>query len=99
MTEADNFFTKRRGMIRQRKVDMLSYEQWRAHGLKMGWVGPAVCITHDGYPTTELEDIAFDEGDDPCIHMQRMYVDHAEARAVEENHSPSQWRKDSPSLL
>ena len=99
MTDADNFFSRRRAMIRQRKVDMLSYEQWRAHGQRMNWVGPAICITHDGYPTTELEDIAFEDGEDPCIHMQRLYVDPAEARAVEENHSPSVWGKDSPSLL
>lgn len=99
MTEADNFFTRRRALRRKRSIDMLSYEEWRAHGQRMNWVGPAICITHDGYPTTELEDVEFEEGGDPCIHMQRLYVDPAEARLVEENHSPSQWRNQYPSLL
>ena len=70
----------------------LSYEEWIQLGMDEGWCGPPVCHTHDGVPTTEAEDLEFDEGD-PCIHIVRMY-DSAQTKIdVESNHSPSVWRK------
>lgn len=74
-------------------TDELSYEEWERVGRVNGWIGPAVCIIHDGYPTTEAEDAAFDDGEDPCIHMHRAYPDTVTRLEVESNHSPSIWRK------
>jgi hypothetical protein len=74
------------------KVSSMTYEEWCQLGMAEGWVGPAVCYTHDGLPTTEAEDAEFGEGD-PCIHVMRLYSDPETKIAVEENHSPSLWRK------
>ena len=51
---------------------METYDQWIRFGQEQGWVGPAVCYTHDGLPTTRYEDKEFDNGD-PCIFILRPY--------------------------
>lgn len=67
----------------------MTFEEWLELGFNNGWVGPEVCITHDGLPTTEEED---EDDGDPCIHVIRLYEDADMKHAVEENHSPSLWR-------
>lgn len=74
-------------------MSKMDFDAWLKMGLENKWVGPPVCSTHDGLPSTEDEDNAWDEGDDPCIHILRLYVDDLEAMLVEQNHSPSVWRK------
>ena len=45
---------------------------WLRLGMKNGWIGPPVCDTHDGTPTSEEED----ESDyDCCVHVVRLYAD------------------------
>lgn len=70
---------------------MDSFEEWMAHGIKMGWAGPPVCYTHDGLPMSgdEIDDF---ESQDPCIHIVRLYESVGHKLAVENEHSPSQWR-------
>jgi hypothetical protein len=70
----------------------MDFEDWMRYGIEHDFCGPPVCSTHDGVPTTEDDDAAFDDGDDPCIHVIRPYYDADEKAAVEANHSPSVWR-------
>lgn len=70
----------------------LTFDQWLAIGRAKGWVGPVVCSTHDGIPTTRAEDDAWFDGDDPCVHVARFYDCDDTRREVEENHPPSLWR-------
>lgn len=70
----------------------LSFDDWMRIGIERGWCGPAVCYTHDGLPTTESDDEEWDNGGDPCIHIIRLYEDEEHKKAVESNHSPSNWR-------
>lgn len=70
----------------------MTFEEWMKHGIEQGWCGAPVCSTHDGVPTTADEDKAWEQGDDLCIHVVRMYASAEEKRSVEENHSPSVWR-------
>jgi hypothetical protein len=70
----------------------MKFDEWLQIGLTEGWCGPSVCETHDGTPTSIDEDFAFDRGEDPCIHIIRLYEDSETKAAVEENHSPSIWR-------
>lgn len=70
----------------------ISFDDWIAVGIKKGWCGPPVCYVHDGLPTTQSDDEAWDNGDDPCIHVIRLYEDEEQKLAVELNHSPSVWR-------
>jgi hypothetical protein len=41
---------------------------------------------------SEQEDAEFGEGQDPCVHVVRMYDDIDTKKEIENNHSPSQWR-------
>lgn len=75
----------------------MDFEEWLALGHKNGWVGPPVCYTHDGLPTTAAEDEEFETGD-PCVNILRLYEDAAEKSGVEENHSPSIWRATNRGL-
>jgi hypothetical protein len=69
----------------------MDYQEWLDFGQANNWVGPAVCYTHDGLPTSEAEDLEWEEND-PCIHVLRLYESVEVKNAVEENHSPSVWR-------
>lgn len=72
---------------------LMSFDEWLQYGMENSYCGPPVCVTHDGFPTTLEEDDLLDEGTDECIHMIRPYRDVAERLLVEENHSPSIWRR------
>ena len=66
----------------------LDFDEWVSFGIKKGWCGPPVCYTHDGLSLLEAEYDLEDE----CLHVIRMYEDKEMKEAIEENHSPSQWR-------
>lgn len=70
----------------------ISFDIWLEIGLRQGFMTPPICYTHDGLPTTPEEDETFEEGDDPCIHIMRLYASPEEKAGVEENHSPTKWR-------
>jgi hypothetical protein len=70
----------------------ITFDEWLQRGLLSGFCGPAVCYPHDGLPLSEQEDQFYMDGDDPCIHIIRLYEDIETKKAVEENHSPSVWR-------
>jgi len=70
----------------------ITFDEWISYGIGKGWCGPPVCYTHDGLPMSEQEYAEFDEGQDPCTHVVRMYEDIDMKKNIEENHSPSQWR-------
>jgi len=61
--------------------------------MEAGFVGPPVCVQHDGIPTSEEEDRINEEEYDICIHMLRLYEDKETQAAVEENHSMTGERK------
>lgn len=71
----------------------MTYDEWIEIGLKNKFCGPAICETHDGLPMTLEEEDEFFQGFDPCIHIVRLYESPEFATLVEENHSPSNWRK------
>ena len=70
----------------------MTFDEWITYGIEKGWCGPPVCYTHDGLPMSEQEYAEFDEGQDPCTHVVRMYKDIDMKKEIEDNHSPSQWR-------
>lgn len=70
----------------------MEFSEWVRIGIENGWCGPPVCYTHDGLPTSVAEDDVWIEGDDPCMHVIRLYESPEHQAAVEENHAPSQWR-------
>ena len=74
----------------------MTQEEWIQYGMDRKYCGPVVCATHDGVPTSEDEDNQWYQGDDPCQPVIRVYHDELEAMLIEQNHSPSQWRKNFP---
>jgi len=70
---------------------MMNFDHWLKYGIEQGFCGPPVCSTHDGIPTSEEEDLEWEEYD-PCVHVIRPYESSEHKATVEENHSPSTWR-------
>jgi len=70
----------------------LDFDIWMSLGIEKGWVGPPICLTHDGLPTTPDEDEQMEQGEEVCVHIIRPYRDLTEKADIEENHSPSVWR-------
>lgn len=63
----------------------MQYQEWYELGRQSGFISPAVCSTHDGIPMSDEEIALFDDGDDPCIHVLRLYEDKKQAAQVEPN--------------
>lgn len=76
----------------------MTFEEWHKLGFELGFCGPAVCIIHDGLPTTTDEDTELEEHD-PCVHVLRLYETVETKTAVEENHPPSVWRASNAGLI
>lgn len=73
----------------------MNFDEWVTYGMKQNWCGPPVCETHDGLPISKAEEEdMYDNGDDICIHIMRLYAEPEQRLLVEDNHSPSQWRND-----
>jgi hypothetical protein len=73
-------------------LSQMDFDTWMEIGIMRGFVGAPICYTHDGLPMSADEDEAFDQGDDPCMHILRLYMDAEHKEEIEENHSPSVWR-------
>ena len=69
------------------------FPDWLRQGMEAGFVGPPVCSTHDGIPTTLEEDEMQDFGDDICVHVLRLYEDRETMAQVEDNHFMTKERK------
>lgn len=67
-------------------------EAWMMYGFNKGWCGPPVCEIHDGIPTTQGEDEQLQDGEEPCLHIIRLYYDENHRNGVIGNHSPTTWR-------
>ena len=69
----------------------MDFDAWLKTGYDNGWIGPDVCVTHDGVPMTASEEAESETGD-PCVHVVRLYESTDTKKDVEENHGPSVWR-------
>jgi hypothetical protein len=51
----------------------MTFQEWMYHGMVKGWCSDIVCETHDGVPTTDEEAQMWDDGEDPCIPVIRLW--------------------------
>lgn len=51
----------------------MDFEAWLAIGREHGYCSMPVCNTHDLAPHTAGELELWENGDDPCIHIIRLY--------------------------
>jgi hypothetical protein len=49
------------------------YLAWQDIGIQKGWVSAPVCYQHDGPPLRGAEAEAWDEGDDRCVFILRVW--------------------------
>jgi hypothetical protein len=61
-------------MGRKSKMD---FDQWLAYGVDRKWCLYPVCEIHDGIPMTLDEELQFEQGLDPCVHILRLTEDEA----------------------
>lgn len=73
----------------------ITFEEWLQTGMQNGWIGPPVCFTHDGIPSSASEDEEFESGYDPCQYGLRLYDDEQHMLEIQENHSPTNWRESN----
>lgn len=50
----------------------LTFEQWLEYGKRQGYCSDQFCNTHDGMPMHESEELAWEDGNDPCAHVVRL---------------------------
>ena len=70
----------------------MDFDTWARIGYEAGWCSPPVCFTHDGVPMTASEDEDMTEGNDPCVHVVRLYESPDQKKGCEANHPPAVWR-------
>jgi hypothetical protein len=65
--------------------DLLNFDAWITYGLRRGWIGPPICISHEGLPISNEEF----EDNDRCAMMIRIYDTPIQQADVERSHLPS----------
>lgn len=50
----------------------MDFDEWLAYGIANGFCSEQVCETHGWIPSTETEDVLFEQGHDPCRHVVRL---------------------------
>lgn len=53
----------------------MTFAEWLQIGLEHNWISEGVCGMHDMLPMTDFERTLFDDGDDPCIPVLRVWID------------------------
>ena len=61
----------------------MDFNTWLAIGREHGFCSLPVCETHDGVPLSMMEQDAWEEGDDPCVHVLRLYESTEQMEEVE----------------
>lgn len=70
----------------------MDFDTWARIGYESGWCSPPMCYIHDGLPATATEDEEINEGNDPCIHIVRLYETLDQKKGCEANNSAAVWR-------
>jgi hypothetical protein len=50
------------------------YIEWLRYGIDAGFCTQPTCAHHDGTPMTDEEIAAFEDGDDSCIYIVRLWA-------------------------
>jgi hypothetical protein len=63
----------------------MDFNTWISIGREHGFCSVPVCSTHDGIPMSDYETQLWDDGEDPCMHILRLYESEEQMDAVEPN--------------
>ena len=61
----------------------MNLQDWLAIGREHGLCSPIACETHEGVPQSDKEYQAWDNGEDPCIFVVRIYTEDTTMADVE----------------
>ena len=56
----------------KKESNSMTFDEWLKFGIDNGYCTDQFCNTHDGGPMHETEEIAWDQGNDPCQHVVRL---------------------------
>jgi hypothetical protein len=73
-------------------TNQMDFDTWMKVGYDAGWCSPPVCYSHDGVPLTAGEVEELDAGEDPCIHVVRLYESVDQKKGCEANNPAALWR-------
>ena len=51
---------------------LLSFDEWLEYGVINEFCSRGFCLTHDGAPMSETEELLWEDGSDPCSHGVRL---------------------------
>jgi hypothetical protein len=50
----------------------MTFDEWLQYGIDNKFCSEQFCLTHEGEPITETEEVLWSAGQDPCAHMVRL---------------------------
>lgn len=56
----------------------MNYFEWRDLGIANKWISEPFCDTHDTGPMTEEEEKSWEDGQDPCMFVFRIWEENIE---------------------
>ena len=57
---------------------MIDFFEWRDLGIANKWISEPFCDTHDSGYMTDEEEVAWENGEDPCMSVFRIWEDNIE---------------------
>jgi hypothetical protein len=54
-------------------MSKMSFDEWLAFGQSQKWCSGTICVTHEGVPMTDSEETEWEDGNDFCQHVLRLY--------------------------
>ena len=70
----------------------MTVNEWLQTGINNKWIGPAICATHDGIPSSPQEEQQWENGQDPCQHILRLYENEQTANTINNHYTPYKHR-------
>jgi hypothetical protein len=56
----------------------MNFFEWRDFGIAKGWISEPFCDTHDAGHLTDEEEQAWEDGQDPCMPVFRIWEENIE---------------------
>jgi len=72
--------------------NQMDFDTWARVGYEAGWCSPPVCYSHDGVPMTATEIEELDTGEEPCLHVIRLYESMDQKKGCEAQNPAAVWR-------
>ena len=72
--------------------NQMDFDTWARIGYESGWCSPPLCYTHDGVPMTATEIEELDAGEEPCLHVIRLYESMDQKKGCEAQNPAAVWR-------